>query len=59
MPKSKKIGRPKLPKGAAKSGAIQVRLDLDVRKRVEMAAKAKKQKVSAWIREAIDVALQS
>jgi predicted HicB family RNase H-like nuclease len=58
MPKPKKIGRPKLPKGHAKSGAIQVRLDMDDRKRVEAAAKASKQTMSEWIREAIHAAIQ-
>ena len=58
QPKPKKVGRPKLPKGHAKSGAIQVRLNMDIRKRVEAAAKANKQSVSEWIREAVDAAIQ-
>jgi predicted HicB family RNase H-like nuclease len=49
-PKSKKIGRPTLPKGAAKGSIVPVRFSPEDRKRVEAAAKASKQTVSAWIR---------
>src|SRR5271165_7435712 len=52
--KPRKPGRPRLPKGHAKSGAIQVRLNDDARKQVEAAAKASKQTVSEWIRSTID-----
>ena len=57
QPKPKKPGRPRLPKGHAKSGAIQVRLNDDVRKQVEAAAKVSKQTVSEWIRSTIDAKL--
>src|SRR5271156_2179406 len=57
QPKPRKPGRPRLPKGHAKSGAIQVRLNDDVRKKVEAAAKASKQTVSEWIRSTIDARL--
>ena len=58
MSKPRKPGRPKLPKGHAKSAAIQVRLNDDIRKLVEAAAKASKQTVSEWIRSTIDARLQ-
>jgi len=57
QPKPRKPGRPKLPKGHAKAGAIQVRLNDEVRKLVEAAAKASKQTVSEWIRSTIDAKL--
>jgi predicted HicB family RNase H-like nuclease len=58
-PAPKKVGRPALPKGHAKSGAIQVRLNDDDRKRVELAAKKSKQTVSEWIRSTINMALEA
>ena len=57
-PKPRKVGRPKLPKGQAKAGAIQVRLNDDDRKRVEKAAKSQKLTVSEWIRNTLNAALQ-
>jgi uncharacterized protein (DUF1778 family) len=59
QPKPKKVGRPKLPKGHAKAGAIQVRLNDDDRKKVERAAKATKQTVSEWIRSILSAALEA
>jgi uncharacterized protein (DUF1778 family) len=56
MPKPKKVGRPKLPKGEAKGRVVQVRLNADDLKRVTTAAKAKGQTLSDWIREAINAA---
>ena len=53
QPKPKKVGRPKLPKGHAKSGALQVRLNAEDRKRVESAAKASNQGLSEWIRQTL------
>ena len=50
QPKPRPVGRPKLPKGHAKLGALQVRLNPDTRKRLEAAAKAQKLTVSEWIR---------
>ena len=58
QPKPKKVGRPKLPKGQAKAGAIQVRLNDDDRKKVAIAAKARKQTVSEWIRSTLSAALE-
>jgi predicted HicB family RNase H-like nuclease len=58
-PKPRKVGRPKLPKGEAKAGAIQVRLNPEDRKKVEAAAKAKKQTVSEWIRSTLNAAMEA
>ena len=59
IPKPRKPGRPKLPKGQAKTGAIQVRLNDDDRKKVEKAAKSQKQTVSEWIRSTLNAALKA
>jgi predicted HicB family RNase H-like nuclease len=54
MPKPKKIGRPRLPKGAAKGKTVQVRFNPADQKKLEAAAKAKKLSVSDLIREAVN-----
>ena len=46
QPKPRPVGRPKMAKGEAKLGALQVRLNPDTRKRLEAAAKAQKLTVS-------------
>ncbi len=51
--KPKKVGRPKLPKGTAKAGKVQVRLSADEKKQIEAAAKASNQRVSEWARNAL------
>jgi hypothetical protein len=51
--KNRKVGRPKLPKGAAKGRTIQVRLTADDLKSVTVAAKANKQILSDWIRNTL------
>lgn len=57
MPKTKKIGRPKLPKGHAKGEIVPVRLNPEDRKLFESAAKASEHKtLSAWIRHHLRVA---
>jgi uncharacterized protein (DUF1778 family) len=56
-PKPKKVGRPKLPKGSAKAGKVQVRLNADEQKRIEAAAKASKQTVSEWMRSTLFAAI--
>ena len=56
-PKSKKIGRPTLPKAHAKSSIVPVRFNEAERKRLEAAAQAKGQTVSYFIREAINAVL--
>ena len=53
MPKPKKAGRPKLPKGEAMDSAIHVRFTAEDTKGIVAAAKAGKQNVSEWIRSTI------
>lgn len=48
--KTRRAGRPKLPKGAAKAGYLRVRLTAEELRRLEAAAKASKQTVSDWVR---------
>jgi uncharacterized protein (DUF1778 family) len=48
--KTRKAGRPKLPKGEAKGRTVQVRLTADDLKAVTAAAKASNQILSDWIR---------
>lgn len=57
MPKAKKIGRPKLPKGHAKGLIVPVRVNPEDRKLFEKAANASEHKtLSAWIRETLRAA---
>jgi Ribbon-helix-helix protein, copG family len=58
MPKPKKMGRPKLPKGEAKGKIVALRFSADEVKRVSAAAKAKKVSVSDLIREAVNAVIQ-
>jgi uncharacterized protein (DUF1778 family) len=59
MPKAKKIGRPKLPKGHAKGDIIPVRVNPDDRKLFEKAADASEHEtLSAWIRHTLREAAQ-
>jgi uncharacterized protein (DUF1778 family) len=54
MPKAKKMGRPKLPKGHAKAVIVPVRVNPEDRKLFEKAAKAGDHKtLSAWIRHTL------
>jgi hypothetical protein len=48
--KPKKVGRPALPKGHAQARIVPVRFNADLFRAITMAAKAKKQSVSEWIR---------
>jgi predicted HicB family RNase H-like nuclease len=59
VPKPKKMGRPKLPKGEAMGKIVAIRFSPEDRKRLESAAKAKKLSVSDWIRQAVDDAFAS
>jgi len=59
LTRAKKLGRPKLPKGAAKGRIVPVRFTADDLKAVEAAAKASKQNVSEWIRSTIHANLQT
>lgn len=52
--KTKKPGRPKLPKGNAKAGYLRVRLTASELQAIEAAAKASKQTVSEWVRGKIN-----
>ena len=56
-PKPRPVGRPKLPKGHAKSGVIQVRLNPDTRNRLDLAAKAKGLNISELIRSTLEASL--
>jgi hypothetical protein len=54
MPKAKKIGRPKLPKGHAKGVILPVRVNSEDRKLFEKVANASEHKtLSAWIRHTL------
>jgi predicted HicB family RNase H-like nuclease len=55
--KSKKLGRPKLPKGDAMGRVIQVRFTAHDTKAIEQAAKANDQSVSEWVRGTIHATL--
>ena len=54
---SRKVGRPKLPKGEAKGRIVPVRFTADDLKAMAAAAKAKDQSVSEWIRGTIHAEL--
>ena len=58
MPKPKRVGRPKLPKGAAKGRIVPVRFTAEAMKAIESQAKASKQTVSEWIRSTLNAAVQ-
>ena len=54
MPKARKPGRPKLPKGEAKASYIPIRVSPEDRKLFERASKASDHKtLSAWIRHTL------
>lgn len=57
QPKPKKPGRPRLAKADAKGSIVPVRFSPEDRKRVEAAAMANKQTVSAWIRSTLAAAI--
>ncbi len=59
MPKPKKGGRPKLPKGEAKGKIVPVRFTGEALKAMEAQAKARKQTVSEWIRSTLNAAVQA
>lgn len=48
--KPRKVGRPKLPKGSAKAAKVQVRLNPEEQRKIELAAKASNKTVSEWVR---------
>jgi uncharacterized protein (DUF1778 family) len=57
MPKTRKVGRPKLPKGEAMGRVIQVRFTAQDTKAIEQAAKASDQTLSEWVRSTIHATL--
>jgi hypothetical protein len=59
QPKPRPVGRPKMAKGEAKGKIVPIRLNADDLKRVTNAAKANKQTVSDWVRNAISIAIQA
>jgi hypothetical protein len=56
-PKPKKPGRPRLAKSEAKGSIVPVRFSPEDRRRVEAAAKASNQTVSAWVRSTLSAAI--
>jgi len=59
MPKAKKMGRPKLPKGHAKGKIVPVRLnDEELRLFRKAADKSEHKTLSAWIRHTLREAAQ-
>ncbi len=55
--KSRKPGRPQLPKGQAKGRIVPVRFNPEDLKRVSSAAKAEGKTISEWIRSAVNAAI--
>jgi hypothetical protein len=53
MPKPKKAGRPKLPKGEAKGTVVQVRFTPEDILAMETAARATKQTISEYVRSVV------
>lgn len=58
MPKKAKVGRPKLPKGEAKGRIVPVRFNAEDLRVIMVAAKAKNQTVSEWIRSTLNAAIK-
>ena len=60
MPKQpkRKPGRPKLAKAEFKGSIVPVRFRPEERRRVEAAAKANNQTVSAWVRSTLAAAME-
>ena len=55
--KTRKPGRPKLPKGEAMGRIVPVRFTAKALKAMEAAAAARKQSLSEWIRSTVNAAL--
>ena len=58
-PKSKKAGRPPLPKGSAKAGYLRVRVKPEELRIIESAAKANRQTISEYIRSKLNAAMEA
>jgi hypothetical protein len=56
--KTRKPGRPKLPKGEAKGKIVPVRFAPDDIRRIEAKARISKQTVSQWIRSTLYAAIE-
>jgi hypothetical protein len=57
MPKRRKPGRPKLPRGEAKGRIVPIRFTADTLKAIAAKAKERGQSISEWIRSTVDAAL--
>jgi hypothetical protein len=57
--RAKKVGRPKLPKGAAKGRIVPVRFTRGDLKAMAARAKASQQNISEWIRSTIHACLEA
>ena len=55
--KTKRVGRPKLPKGHAHGRIVPVRFRADDLKAMNAAAKASKKTISEWIRSTLRAAV--
>jgi uncharacterized protein (DUF1778 family) len=59
LPKPRKPGRPKLPKGEAKGRIVPVRFTAEQSKAMEQAARASNQTISEWIRNTVSAKLNA
>ena len=57
--KKRKVGRPRFPRGMAKSRIVPVRFSAEDLKALEQSAKANKQTVSEWIRSTVSAKLNA
>lgn len=56
MPKKRKAGRPKMPKGHAMGGMLRVRVTPDELRAIQATAKGQKKTISEWIRDVLGAA---
>ncbi len=59
QPKTKKIGRPKLPKGEAKGQFVGLRLNAELLRKISIRAKGDRQTVSQWIRSKLETGVEA
>ncbi len=57
--KKKKVGRPTLPKGEAKTIVLQSRVQETEKKAYQNAAKAEGKDLSTWVRETLNQAIKA
>ena len=57
MPRPKKVGRPRLPRGHAKGRIVPVRFQVHELKAMQAEAKANKLILSEWIRSTLRAAI--